>query len=586
MVRSAQLGCRSFSIASSTFPTGTTRIRLLLTDRQAQRVVGASFEATSKARALVELAGQAATSLAMRPTTWFGQAREVGQLLRRHGASAARRSVRDQILAHSVELRPSYPIWVEAHDTLTDEARQHWQAILAGMNLKPPWVTIVMRVLDAKSAGIAQTVGSMIRQIEPRWELCLVADPATLKAVPAELVSDARIKLVATSDQGEAARWNAGLAVASGSFLAVIDPGDELAEDSLAWLAIECHQWPEAVAIYSDEDELDRDGRRHSPRFKPDWNLDLFHACNYVGRLLAFRFETVRTLGGFQDDPEAGTEFDLLLRILETNARDKIRHVPRILYQRRSPLSPVSASALRRHFARTGVEADVVAQADGLRVIYPLDTSKVMVSVIIATRDRKALLETIVEGLLHGTDYPSLEVLIIDNDSVEPETLAYFDQVQADPRVKVFRSSGVFNYSALNNLGASHARGEVLALLNNDIKVIDPGWLAELVSHAVRPTVGAVGAKLYYADDRIQHAGIVVGMQGVAGHVHKMLPRDQNGLSSQWRHEPRSSRPSRALAWSAALRFIVRWEGSTKPTWRSASTTSTFASRSPSAAIA
>jgi GT2 family glycosyltransferase len=246
------------------------------------------------------------------------------------------------------------------------------------------------------------------------------------------------------------------------------------------------------------------------------------------------RTALVRAVGGLRPGFEGSQDHDLLLRLADRLAPERIRHLPQVLYHWRTAIGSgtFSDKALARaEAARLQALADLIARRGwphraergplGFnRLVRALPAPAPRVTVVIPTRDRAELLRVALDGVLHRTDYPAIEVVILDNDSREPETAALFAGMQADPRVRVLASPGPFNFSALSNEGARAGRGELLLFLNNDIEVREPGWLAEMVSIAVEPQVGAVGAKLSYPDGTLQHGGVVLGAGGVAGHSH------------------------------------------------------------------
>jgi GT2 family glycosyltransferase len=286
--------------------------------------------------------------------------------------------------------------------------------------------------------------------------------------------------------------------------------------------------------VYSDEDEIDVCGVRANPVFKPDWSPDLLHSVHYIGQLAVWRTELVRRLGGLRPEHGGAAEYDLALRARETLQPNRIAHIPWVLYhRRRDPASAGGTSAargrsdaelgaLRAHLEHRGPPARVREHAPGVRrVSFALPRQPPRVSVVIPTRDRVDLLRRCVAGLLGETDYPELELLLVDNASRESTTLGYLHEIGQDPRVRVLAEPGRFNYSRMNNRAARIARGSLLAFLNNDVEIVERGWLRELVGHALRPEVGAVGALLSYASGEIQHAGIILGPGGVASLRHR-----------------------------------------------------------------
>ena len=424
----------------------------------------------------------------------------------------------------------SYRAWVRRHDTLTAADRDAIASHVA--RLPQRLLSLLMAVRPADLADLAAAAASLRRQLYPHWELCLAAaDAATAEAAQAIAAADPRrrirVVLAPTDDL---------LALAQGAFVAVLPADAQLAPQALYEVAAALSAAPDTELLYTDEDRLDPQGRRRAPLFKTDWSADLLLGRDMPGDLAVMRTEALRRAGGV-GDPAA--RHDRALRLAEVIAPARIRHIAAVLVHRRAPDGPASAdaAAVTRALARRGM-AGVRVMANpllpgSLRVCHPLAQPAPLVSVIVPTRDRAGLLARCAEGVLHRTDYPNLEFLIADNGSTEPQTAALFAHLAEDTRVRVLPLPGPFNYAHLNNAAAAAARGEVLLLLNNDVDVIDPGWLAELVAHAVRRDVGAVGARLLFADGRLQHGGVALGVSGVAGHLELLAPRDAPGYDGR-----------------------------------------------------
>lgn len=288
-------------------------------------------------------------------------------------------------------------------------------------------------------------------------------------------------------------------------FFVWTDPGTILAPTALYEAAAALNAHPETDILFGDQDDIDAAGQRRHPYFRPGWSPELFREWDYIGSLAFIRRSLVPPAGGLTRED--------VRRLVASVAEDRVRHIPAILCHRRHD----APSAMARPLARL--------------VDPPL------VSVIVPTRDRAALLRVCMEGVLHRTDYPRLEVIIADNGSSESDAMALLAELARDPRVRVARFEGPFNFSALNNQAVGLAHGAILLLLNNDIEVIESHWLYEMVSQAVRPEIGAVGARLLYRDGRVQHAGIALGVGGgVAGHLHLKAAGDSDGYFGDLRH--------------------------------------------------
>lgn len=475
----------------------------------------------------------------------------VWEVVRRRPAlrSAARRALWPLrfLLAPPHDSGALYRQWIERHDRLGEADRAAIRARIASMPERPLF-SVVMPVYRPRPEQLRAAIRSVQAQLWPEWELC-IADDATpgpeARAALAEFAADPRIRIAWRKENGHiAAATNTALGLARGEWVALMDQDDLLPEHALYEVAEEILAHPEAEVIYTDEDKLDEAGQRYGPYFKPDFDPDLLLAQNLVSHLGVYRRALLQRIGGLRSGFEGSQDHDLALRAIAACGRARVRHIPAVLYHWRQAeqgsfserhllvCAESSRRAVAEHLAGQGIVAEV--RPDGRtpaysRVIWPLPDPAPLVSVVIPTRDRAALLAACTEGLLRRTDYPALELLVVDNGSTEAEALALMERLAADPRVRVLREPGPFNYSRLNNRAAAAARGEVLLLLNNDIEVIHPDWLREMVSHAVRPDVGAVGARLLYADGTVQHGGVVLGMGGVAAHIGMGAARDDPG---------------------------------------------------------
>jgi GT2 family glycosyltransferase len=325
---------------------------------------------------------------------------------------------------------------------------------------------------------------------------------------------------------------------ATGDWCLALHNGDRLARGAIARILACLGATPETALVYGDHDHLDHAGRRCRPHFKPQWSLPLFLAYDYIG-LVAFRLLEAHATDAFAPANSSLGIDEIILRVAGNARPGSIVRIPRILSHRPEALADrrferPAVDARRRlvasHLARQGEDATAQIDANGhIRVVRRLPTPPPLVSVIVPTRDRLDLLTPCIEGLRHGTDYPALEIVIADNDSRERRTLSYLEGLASDRRVRVVRVPGPFNFSAINNRAAAAANGHLLAFLNNDIEVIGPDWLGEMVGHALEPGIGAVGAKLIYATGSVQHAGVVLGIRGAAEHAHRFFPADHLG---------------------------------------------------------
>ncbi|OPY09636.1 MAG: Chondroitin synthase [Syntrophaceae bacterium PtaB.Bin095] len=477
-------------------------------------------------------------------------ARKVRQIIRREGWSGLWYTFEERFHLADREL---YEIWQRRH-RLTAEDRDRIRAQVEKM-ARPPLISVLLPVYNTDEAWLRKCLDSVLSQIYPHWELCIADDASTLPHVRSILEEyrngDGRVRLVFRETNGHiSAASNSALSLAAGDYVALLDHDDELTPDALYEIAALIGRHPETDMIYTDEDKIDTQGRRHSPFFKPDWSPDTFLSLMYTCHLGVYRTALVRKIGGFREGFEGSQDYDLVLRLTERT--DRIRHIPRVLYHWRSiPASSASSfdskgyaqdaglRAVREALERRGEDA-VAEPVEGLsgryRARYRLP-GRPLVSIVIPTRDLSALLETCLHSVFERTAYDRFEVIIVDNDSREPETRELFRrwQEREPARFRVVPMPIPFNFPALINEGVRKARGDLVLLLNNDIEVVSGDWLAEMAAQAMRPRVGAVGVKLLYPDDTVQHAGVVLGIGGVAGHSHKYLSNDRTGYFDRLR---------------------------------------------------
>jgi glycosyltransferase involved in cell wall biosynthesis len=444
---------------------------------------------------------------------------------------------------------PTYAEWVMEFDTLTPSDRIELRRQLRALR-RWPRISVLLPIYNPDLTFLAAAIDSVKTQLYENWELCLADDASTGASVRPFLEqvakTDCRIKLTFRQRNGHiSAASNSALSLATGEWCALLDQDDVLAEHALAFVAFEIAGHPTARVIYSDEDKIDESGVRAHPYFKTDWDPELFHGQNFINHLGIYETSLLREIGGFREGYEGSQDYDLASRCCDRTEAAQVRHIPRILYHWRSKRGSVAESpaakpyareaarrALRDHLARSGIIGSVEPcpeNAEAHRVVYAVPDPPPLVTIIIPTRDRIALLRRCVESVRSLTNYPAFEILIVDNNSTEKETLDYFHQLKAEKMGRIVRDPGPFNFSRLNNVAARAARGEILAFLNSDIEVTEPGWLTEMVSHASRAEIGAVGARLWYRDGTLQHGGVIVGLGGVAGHAHDRAPRGHPG---------------------------------------------------------
>ncbi|KGB98594.1 MULTISPECIES: glycosyltransferase family 2 protein [Burkholderia] len=444
-----------------------------------------------------------------------------------------------------------YESYVRKFDTLRQsdiaEIRQHIASFA-----RKPLISVLMPVCGVSIDCLKPTVESVLGQIYENWELCMVVDEGHDPDVASYLkfVSEreGRVKLVFRDVGGCVSNAaNGALEMAAGEFTTIIGRNDVLSLHALYFVALKGGEIDGLNIIYSDKDEIDWGGIRSNEYFKSSWNPDLFFSHDLISHLAAYRTSVLREIGGFRAEFEGAQGYDLALRCVKVSAASQICHIPRVLYhsRRRSEpgcVDPGSGNGVDRAGQRAlsdyfkdqlGVSIFCGHLPGTYRVRYPLPTPAPRVSVIIPTRDGGPLLKKCIHSLLHGTSYENLEIIVVDNQSKSRETVDYLQFLSTQGGVRVLKYDFPFNYSSINNFAVKYASGDTLCFLNDDVEASEPDWLKEMVSHARRPEIGAVGAKLLYADGFVQHAGVVMGIGGFAGHAHKLYPSTHPGYAGR-----------------------------------------------------
>lgn len=430
----------------------------------------------------------------------------------------------------------TYADWVRSYDTVGRRQLQEF-AQRVGRLSQPPLISIILPVYRTPERWLRRCIESVLAQAYPHWELCIADDASpdlhVRRVLEGYASQDERIRIVWRQENGHIAEAsNSALALARGEFVALLDHDDELRPHSMLEFAEAIAADPGRGLIYSDEDKIDAAGNRFAPNFKPDWNYDLLLSQNYICHLTVIRTDIVRDVGGFRRGFEGSQDHDLILRCCERLSPERIYHIPKVLYHWRAIegstalerdakdyAAEAGARAVDEHLRRCGQQARVELLEHGhYRVRRALPTPAPHVSIIIPTRDKVNLLSACVESILARTEYPNYDILVVDNRSEDDQAIAYLRQICQHRRVRVLRYDHEFNYAAINNWAVRRTTGELLCFLNNDIEVISPDWLVEMGANAIRPDVGAVGAMLYYPEGAIQHAGVILGIGGVANH--------------------------------------------------------------------
>ena len=444
--------------------------------------------------------------------------------------------------------RRSYAAWIRKYDSIGEGERAEYMTRAQALS-DPPLISVLMPVYEPKMEWLREAVESVQAQVYQNWELCIADDASVDPQLRGYLVAlakqDPRVKVCFRTSNGHiSVATNSALEMAAGKFIALLDQDDLLTEHALICVAETIAEYPGAGMIYSDEDKIE-DGWRCDPYFKPDWDPYLMCCHNLICHLGVYRTDLVRELGGLRVGFEGAQDWDLALRCADRLGDQRIVHIPRVLYHWRihhkstamadSGAKPYTLDAARRaideHLDRRAIKgrAELIPKFSMFRVRYDLPEEKPLVSIVVATRDRRDLLQGCLESIRKKTSCSNYEIIIVDNGSREMETLGYLERLNENGQARVIRDGGEFNFSRLNNLGVREARGEYVLLLNNDIEVESPHWISEMLSLAIQSGVGCVGARLWYPNGKLQHGGGILGLGGIAAHSHRGMPRGNYG---------------------------------------------------------
>ena len=436
-----------------------------------------------------------------------------------------------------------YGPWFEKHkpsaEELERQRKKKWK--------NPPLISVAVPAYRTPPGFLEQMILSVKEQTYPHWELCIVnasrGEDGMEQVLGRYAGGDERIRVKNLEENlGIAGNTNEALEMARGEFVGLLDHDDLLAPQALFRIAEALTADPQADAVYTDEDKVTTDISEHfQPHFKPDFNLDLLRSNNYITHFFVVRTRLAREAGGFRREFDGAQDYDFIFRC--TEEAKKVLHVPEVLYHWRThkastadnPASKMYAfeagkRAIEAHLARCGQEGTVSLRKDlgFYRVEYPVQ-GEPLVSILIPNRDQKETLEKCLNSIWEKSTYNNYEILIVENNSSSPEIFDYYREIEKRPGVRILTWKEGFNYSAINNFGEKSAAGDYLLFLNNDVEVINPRWIEELLGNCQRKEVGIVGAKLYYPDDTIQHAGTVIGIGGIAGHAFLNMPRSRTG---------------------------------------------------------
>ncbi|MEA1953748.1 MAG: glycosyltransferase [Campylobacterota bacterium] len=416
-----------------------------------------------------------------------------------------------------------------------------------------PLISIIMPTYNTPMQYLKKAIDSVIDQSYPYWEICIADDASsnmeTINTLKEYINEYDNINVHFREVNGNISlASNSALDLAKGEYIAFLDHDDMLAPNALFEIIKVINAKKDVKFIYSDEDKIDEKGRRFSPHFKSSWNPDMFLSQNYISHLSVVKKCTLDKVGYFRVGYEGSQDYDLFLRITKNLNSNEIFHIEKILYhwraiegstalssKEKSYTTDAGIKALKNYFSdnKKSVKIEKGLLDNTYKVSYLL-SHEPLVSLIIPTRDEHDILSLCIQSILEKTMYKNYEILIVDNQTTCSKTLKYFDELtHAYKNIKILKYNKEFNYSAINNYAVEEANGEIIGLINNDVEVISNNWLTEMVQHALRPCIGAVGAKLYYDNNTIQHAGVILGIGGVAGHSHKYFIRDSNGYFSR-----------------------------------------------------
>lgn len=460
-----------------------------------------------------------------------------------------------QVNSHSY--RPetmSYQDWIKAFDTIRKSDVAAIKDQISKLS-DPPTISIILPVYNTDPRLLKECLNSVLSQFYPFWELCIADDcsttPQTREIIAQYARNESRIKYVFRKENGHISKAsNSALGLASGDWVALLDHDDVLPPHALYRVSQKIIENPQVKLIYSDEDKIDEQGNRCEPYFKSQWNERLFFEQNMISHLGVYHRKLIEQVGGFREGYEGAQDHDLALRCVERIRPHQILHIPEVLYHWRILPGSTAKQSSEKSYALTAAEKSITnaierrqlkatVQADPktsyCRLKYHLPEEAPLVSIIIPTRDGLDVLEPCIDSVSRLTDYQNFEILIVDNQSSDPETLSYFRKFEKNKTIRVLSYDQPFNYAAINNYAVKKCRGSLICFLNNDTEVISREWLTEMVAELHQRDVGAVGAKLLYTDNTVQHAGVILGVgtkDGVAGHGLLGISKSEGGYFS------------------------------------------------------
>ena len=442
-----------------------------------------------------------------------------------------------------------YKRWYQKHEP--GESELALQRLQAELLPQKPLISLVIPVYNPPPRIFQETLDSVLAQSYANWECCLAnGDPsntAVKDLIDEYAGKDDRFKVVHLEQNlGIAGNTNVAITMATGTYVGFLDHDDLIAPFALFEVVRRLVSDPGIDLFYSDEDNMNMKGVRYGPFFKPDFSPDFLRSVNYMCHFLVVRKTLGDEVGWIRSGFEGAQDYDFILR--ESERARRIERIPMMLYHWRSVQGSTAADsnakpyagpsgirAIEEHLQRMNLpgKAETITMPTWYRVKYEI-SGYPLVSIIILNRDHPEDLGKLVTSILEKSTYTNYELLVVENNSTLPTTFQLYDELRnRDQRIRILEWQNPFNYSAVNNWAATQANGEVLLFLNNDIEVITPTWIEEMLMHAQRQDVGTVGAKLYFPNNTIQHAGVIVGIGDVAGHAYKGFTRDMTGHGGQ-----------------------------------------------------
>ena len=415
-----------------------------------------------------------------------------------------------------------------------------------------PLISIITPTYNTPLKYLKEMLDSVLAQTYTNWELCIADDASsnqeTLKLLKEYAERYKNIKVIYREENGHISKAsNSALSLVNGEFIAFLDHDDTLSINALYEVVKKINEDRNLKLIYSDEDKIDINAHRYLPHFKSSWNRDMFYSHNYICHFVVIQKEILEKVEGFRVGYEGSQDYDLLLRSLAFIKDEEIGNIEKILYHWRAIEGSTAYGSGEKDYAddagRRALEDYMMQKDKNIQVVsgllpntykinYPLHEFP-LVSLLVPTRDGYDILHKCINSILEKTLYPNYEIIVLDNETTCKKTLHYFEEIKEHSNISILEYHYPFNYSAINNFGVKHAKGEIIGLINNDVELISSGWLNEMVSHVQREKVGAVGAMLYYDNNTIQHAGVLLGLGGVAGHSHKNFKRGSDGYFSR-----------------------------------------------------